>query len=146
MTSNDSLGLHLIALARLHRAHLTELLAPHGLHPGQDLLLFHLWETPGLHLADLAARVGVEPPTVTRMIQRLERGGLVTRERDRDDRRAWRIHPTPRSRLLEASVRRAWQRLDTHLSEGLGEVGVARLRDALAQGILALRTDLPTDS
>ncbi len=136
-------GRLLVQLARLHRAHLTDLLAPHGIHPGQDLLLLHLWETPGLNLADLAGRVGVEAPTVTRMVQRLERGGLVSRERDPDDRRAWRIHPTPRSRLLEASVRRAWQRLDAHLSDGLGETGLERLRAALAQSIAALQADLP---
>lgn len=139
--TRSPLGLMLQSLARAHRGRLAALLAPHGIHAGQDLLLLAIWDEPGLRQAALAARLGVEPPTVTRMVQRLERSGLVERRRDPHDARLMRIHPTPRSRLLEATIRRAWSDVDAVLVEALGEVEGAKLsrlmdaaRDALRSG------------
>jgi DNA-binding MarR family transcriptional regulator len=139
----DALGPVLQALARSHRARLAALLAPHGVHAGQDLLLLAIWEEPGLRQAELAARLGVEPPTVTRMLQRLERSGMVERRRDVHDARILRVHPTPRSRLLEGTVRRAWAQLDEVLVAALGEEAAGRFRQLAATGIRALRRDDP---
>jgi DNA-binding MarR family transcriptional regulator len=126
---------------RAHRARLAALLAPHGLHAGQEALLLVIWAHPGLRQAALAERLGVEPPTVSRMLERLERAGLVQRKRDANDGRLWRIHPTPRSRLLEASVRRGTEELEQQVRAALGESGGEQLRrlllattDALAVG------------
>lgn len=135
------LGLTLQTLARAHRARLAALLTPHGVHAGQDLLLLAIWNEPGLRQAALAARLGVEPPTVTRMVQRLERSGLVERRRDPHDARVLRIHPTPRSRLLESTVRRAWSEVDAILIESLGEADGERLRRLADAAMRVLREE-----
>lgn len=118
----------LLTFARALRARHAALLAPHGLHPGQDAVLMVLWETPGLRPSALADRLGVEPPTITQMVHRLERGGLVDRRRDPDDARASLVYPTPRARLLEAMVRRAWGDLDAMVIAALGPGDADRLR------------------
>jgi DNA-binding MarR family transcriptional regulator len=123
-----SLTESLLTFARALRARQASLLAAHGLHPGQDALLVALWRQPGLRQTDLADQLGVEPPTITRMIRRLERGGLVERRRDPDDGRTLRIHPTPRARVLEAMVRRAWSDLDGELIAALGAPETERFR------------------
>jgi len=41
----------------------------------------------------LARRAGLHPATMTGVLDRLERGGWVTRERDTTDRRAVAVHP-----------------------------------------------------
>lgn len=125
---------------RTHRARLAALLAPHGLHAGQEALLLVIWTQPGLRQAALADRLGVEPPTVSRMLERLERAGLVQRKRDANDGRLWRIHPTPRSRLLEASVRRGTEELDQLVRSALGESGSDQLRRLLLTAADALAT------
>ncbi|MEV4533352.1 MarR family transcriptional regulator [Asanoa sp. NPDC049518] len=48
----------------------------------------------------LARRAGLHPATMTGVLDRLERGGWVTRERDTTDRRAVGIHPV-RGRTAE---------------------------------------------
>jgi DNA-binding MarR family transcriptional regulator len=126
------------ALARAHRARLGALLAPHGLHAGQDLLLLAVWDAPGLRQAALAEQLGVEPPTVTRMVQRLERGGMIERRVDPHDGRVVLVYPTPRSRLLESTVRRAWTSLDELVIGALGDTDAARLQRLAAAAILAL--------
>jgi MarR family transcriptional regulator, transcriptional regulator for hemolysin len=50
---------------------------------------------PGLHQRELATRLHIEGPTLTRHLDRLEAHGLVVRRRDAADRRALRIEMTP---------------------------------------------------
>lgn len=126
-----SLHAALHACHRAHRARLATLLAPYGLHPGQDALLVLLWSEPGLRQAMLAERLGVEPPTISRVVARMERSGLLERRRDPHDARLWRVHPTPRSRLLEGSVRRVWEELETELRTAVGEDGARTMGHTL---------------
>jgi DNA-binding MarR family transcriptional regulator len=70
-----------------------------------------------LRVTDLAERLGVDTPTVTRKVQQLERLGLVEREPDPDDRRAFRITCTDEGRevvgrLLDAKRARLASLLD----------------------------------
>jgi DNA-binding MarR family transcriptional regulator len=48
-------------------------------------------EKTSLRVTDLAERLGIDAPAVTRKAQRLERLGLVRRARDADDARASRL-------------------------------------------------------
>lgn len=136
--SDETLGSRLHALARAHRSRLAALLAPHGLHVGQDSLLLAAWDSPGLSQSALARKLGIEPPTVTRMLQRLERGGMIERRPDPHDARSMLVHPTSRSRLLEGTVRRAWDEVDELLEAALGAPDVVRLQRLAATAAAAL--------
>ncbi|WP_067528896.1 MarR family winged helix-turn-helix transcriptional regulator [Nocardia uniformis] len=66
-----------------------------------------------MRLGELAIRLDVEAPHVTRQVQRLERTGLVERVADPDDRRAQRVQPTQSGHdVVEAirSVQLRWMR------------------------------------
>ena len=62
-------------------------------------------------LSDLAERLGIDAPAVTRKAQRLERLGLVSRARDADDARASRLRLSPQGREAIERIllaRRQW--------------------------------------
>lgn len=61
----------------------------------------------GCTLHELAAKLGVEPPSVTRAVQRLEQDKLIARTADPADRRITRLQPTRLGRRTVASLRRA---------------------------------------
>jgi DNA-binding MarR family transcriptional regulator len=75
-------------------------------------LLYSLYsEGENVRLTELAERLGVDAPGVTRKVQQLERAGLLTRAADPDDARAMRLSLTAAGRrsidrLLQ--VREAW--------------------------------------
>ncbi|AYF79056.1 MarR family transcriptional regulator [Nocardia yunnanensis] len=66
-----------------------------------------------MRLGELATRLDVEAPHVTRQIQRLEKSGYVERVADPDDRRAQLARPTDSGRRAMEAVRqvmRGWMR------------------------------------
>ena len=58
-----------------------------GITGGQATLLWQVAENPGIGLRALAELEGIATPTVSGLIDRLQRAGLVTRERSQTDRR-----------------------------------------------------------
>lgn len=101
------LGSRLTRAARAHRWLLAARLAEVGLHPGQDDLLRCLWDADGQSQADLAWALGVESPTVTKMVGRLEAAGVVRRRPHPHDRRSTQVWLTPAGRALRPAVQRA---------------------------------------
>jgi MarR family transcriptional regulator, organic hydroperoxide resistance regulator len=75
-----------------------------GVHVGQNFLLDELWKEDDLTLGELARRMGVEVPTVTRMTKRMQSAGLLTRTTDAHDRRMMRITLTDRGQNLREKL------------------------------------------
>jgi len=90
-----------------------------------------LWEEDGRTQANLAEALGVEPPTVTKMLQRMENVGLVDRRPDRIDRRAIRVHLTAKGRRLKTKVDKLWVELEARTVAGLSDRQQATLRSLL---------------
>ena len=109
----------LAKVCRAHRTHVGELLAEHGLHVGQEMVLVELWQDDGLRGGDLADRLGVEPPTITKMLRRLESCGLVERRADPEDARSLRVYLTGQGRALEEPVLRCWERAEQTVLAGM---------------------------
>jgi len=80
-------------------------------------------------LADLAACLGVTPPTAGRMCDRLARRELVGRHREEDDRRVVRISLTPAGRDI---VDEATRQRRVYIAEILAGLPPARRREAAA--------------
>jgi DNA-binding MarR family transcriptional regulator len=96
-------------MSKLYREAKARKLAELGLHPGQDVLLWLLaQERAGMTVSELAARLGIEPPTATRTLARLERGGWFRREAVAGDRRQVRIVATTAGRDIVPAIERAW--------------------------------------
>jgi DNA-binding MarR family transcriptional regulator len=102
-----------------------------GLSPSQLSALTTVERHGPVTLGALAELEKVAPPSVTRVVAKLEEDGLVTRQRDEDDRRVTRVVVTSKGRnLLTASRRRKTNWLTTRLGE-LDAHDRARLAEAL---------------
>ncbi|MEU3062610.1 MarR family winged helix-turn-helix transcriptional regulator [Streptomyces subrutilus] len=106
-------------VSRLHRIAAGRALRDLGLHPGQEFLMMHLWDTGPVRQAELIKAVGLDPSTVTKMLQRLEHAGHVRRRPDPADRRASLVEATDTSCGLLVEVRRAWGELERRTLAGL---------------------------
>ncbi len=63
-----------------------------NIRPAYLGVLMSLWKEDGLKVVDLGKKAGLEPSTMTGLLDRMERDGLLRRAADPMDRRALRIY------------------------------------------------------
>ncbi|MFC4063545.1 MarR family winged helix-turn-helix transcriptional regulator [Actinoplanes subglobosus] len=112
MTEKESISHAVFRVARLHRMVAGQLLRQVGLHPGQELVMMHLWNAGPQRLSDLVQAVGSDAATMTRTVQRLEHAGFVRRRPCEADKRVVIVEPTSASLALRDKVEQMWDQLD----------------------------------
>ncbi|WP_328733342.1 MarR family transcriptional regulator [Streptomyces caniferus] len=108
-------------LARLHRMFAGQLLRRIGLHPGQELVMMHLWELGPRRQTDLVRLMDSDAATMTRTVRRLEQAGFVRRRPSPTDKRASLIEPTAASHALRRQVEQVWSQLEGISTAGLSD-------------------------
>lgn len=78
---------------------------PLGITYPQYLVLLILWERDNLPVSDIASRLILDTNTVTPLLQRMERGGLVARTRGTVDSRQRIVSLTPRGRAMQEKAK-----------------------------------------
>ncbi len=107
--------------AKSHRALAGTLLRPLNLYPGQELLLLRLWDRDKQTQTQLIEELQIDASTVTKMVQRLERQGLISRETSERDHRAVIVTLTHAGLALKPKVAKVWADLEamtvSHLTD-----------------------------
>jgi MarR family transcriptional regulator for hemolysin len=94
---------------------------------------------------DIAAAVGVEGPTLTHHLNRLERDGLVRRSRDPDNRRVHRVALTEAGEAAFGSMLGTVRAFDHRLRSALTERQLTELQRALGTLRDAVEQDATAD-
>lgn len=72
--------------------------------PAYLWVLLSLWREDGLKVTDIAHRAGLDTSTMTGLLDRMERDGLVARTADINDRRTLRIYLTDEGGRIQHPV------------------------------------------
>jgi DNA-binding MarR family transcriptional regulator len=96
--------------------------------------LIELLSARGIAQGQLAALLGLEKSTVSRLAAGLERKGWLRRGRDGANQRYVRLYLTPEGRAIAAQVWQAWQSRQARILAGLS----AEERAGLAAGLRGL--------
>ncbi|MCV0426542.1 MAG: MarR family winged helix-turn-helix transcriptional regulator [Roseibium sp.] len=128
-----SITFRLVQAAKAQRARSGAHLMRIGLHPGQELVLKVLADGDGRTMSQLALALGVQPPTVTKMVTRLSSQGYVNRRVSDSDGRLARVYLTEKGQNLVTSVDKAWKRLEREAMSGLDDKDRKKLRKLLRQ-------------
>lgn len=94
-------------------------------------VLMSLWNEDALKVGELGRRAGLEPSTMTGLLDRMARDGLVERRADPSDRRAQRVHLTTTGREARDPVSRVVNRTLDRMLEGVSGEDLAHLKDTL---------------
>lgn len=92
-------------IARLFRKRFEVASRNVGVTGDQWRVLGRIAAHPGINQGALASLLEVEPITAGRMVDRLEKRGLVERRPDPHDRRVWLLHVTPQAESLLVVLR-----------------------------------------
>lgn len=131
----------LLRIAKLHRLRRATALAELGLHPGQDAVLLLLARRDVQTMGELAAALTIQPPTVTKMIARLEAARLVERHPVAGDQRKAAISITALGRGKVAQIGAIWTAIQETALAGLDEESQSLLHRLL--GLMESNLRLP---
>lgn len=98
-------------------------LEEHGVNMAQSFILFALMENNGITLTEIGSRTQIENSSLTTMVDRLEKEGLVERRLDAQDRRVIRIFITPGGSGLGQRVLDEGRELNRYLQDNLEGAG-----------------------
>lgn len=136
--SPENIDFILANVGHLHRTRAQQLFESLGLHQGQPPVLRALWEQEGLTHTELGARLKVTAATITKMLQRMEKAGFLTRQPDAQDQRVSRVYLTEGGRAVKGKLEKVFKQLEEESFAGLS----MQERELLHGLLLRLRANL----
>lgn len=124
-----------IAIGRTYKPWLDRL----GLTYPQYLVLSVLWEEDDQTISGIAARLDLEPSTITPLVKRLEEAGHVVRRRNPSDERQVKVGLTDQGRAIRAQTKTLADALYAKAGMSVDELSdlntrIRALRDAFRAG------------
>jgi DNA-binding MarR family transcriptional regulator len=96
----DSIGFILNTTGRRFSQLVSNQFSPYGITPEQFTVLRRLAEQNGISQKELSIRAEKDQTNITRIVDQLEKKGLVRRETDKEDRRSFLTYITAEGKVL----------------------------------------------
>jgi MarR family transcriptional regulator, organic hydroperoxide resistance regulator len=125
------IGPLLVQICRAQRNLAAAALDALHIHVGQENLVYRLAAEEGVSQTQLAGTLCLDASTVTKMLLRLERDGVVERRADAEDARILRVYLTPHGRALVQPVLDVWNQMEARITQGMSEAELLLLRRLL---------------
>ncbi len=135
---NNNLFFLTSALSRTLTRQADETFATVGLSSSHSLILWMVKENPEIQPGALANKLKLKPSTITRLVQKLERRGLVERK---SKGRATSIVCTSEGSELAYSISQQWEKLLNQKREELGERYVEVLSEMISNALESVQPD-----
>jgi DNA-binding MarR family transcriptional regulator len=119
--------------ARLSRTVLAAKLNGSGFYAGQDQIMLTLNHQDGQSPSELAARLGVRPPTITKTINRLQAQGVLEKRASQDDARQTHIFLTESGRETIRAIEKSVKKTEKQALRGLDKKDQKSLAKYLAK-------------
>ena len=134
---DQSIGFLLSATGRKVSQALTVTLQPYGVTSEQFAVLAVLLESvsdsAGITQKELSLRSQKDPTNVTRILNQLQRKGLIRRQENAEDRRSFVIHLTDKGKQLAAALVPIEEYVVRSVCNGLTDQEIIQLRAALTR-------------
>ncbi len=126
----------LLQAARAYRLRSAKLLSRVGLYPGQDALLKLLDQRGQLTMGQAAAALSIQPPTVTKMVNRLSAAQLVKTSVMGDDRRKIAVSLTDAARDKIEEIDAIWEKLELQALDAMNPEPLKQQLETIARNLL----------
>ena len=146
VSSGPTLLTHLNSISKATRQLVAMRLATIGVIVGQDQLIDYLDPVVPRSGQDAAMALSVRPSTVSKMLDRLQQRGWITRAQDHGDMRKTLVLLTPVGVEVKRNVHEVWAAVEAELTVALGSdlsttclPELARVSGVLGQRLSRLR-------
>src|SRR3569833_4531631 len=133
-----SIGFLAHEVARLFRRRFEDEARTHNVTLPQWRALIEIFKNEGISQVSLAGCIDTDPMTLSGILDRLEKRGLVERYPDPNDSRATLARLTDEGASLVRTARQVGRELNENALSGLSQAE----RDRLASGLIRIKTNL----
>ena len=105
----------------------------YGITPPQFEVLISLWTEDGLVLSELSKRLSRDGPTITGIIDRMEKKELVRRERSTTDRRVIMVFSTPKAAEMKEALTKLQKTAGKDIIENFTDENIKTLEQLLTK-------------
>ena len=98
--------------------------------PTQGFIVMTVVKRPGIRAGDIAKEMQLTPSTITRMLDKLEERGFVSRS---SEGKSMLVYPTPDAIGAEQRIKTAWGKMYARSTKNLGKEKGAACRTSYAQ-------------
>ena len=117
--TNREIAFNIMDVARMLRTYADQRARQFGISRAQWGVLVRLDRSEGLKQSELAEILDLQPISLTRLLDRLAKNGLIERRPDPNDRRANRLFLTPAARPLLEQLVKLGRDMMEHVLAGL---------------------------
>jgi DNA-binding MarR family transcriptional regulator len=143
---NESLGFLVRKAYRVFARSLNAKLAAHGIPNSNWSALRALWREDGCSQVELAERLQIEKPSLTPVLNSLQRKGLIALVRDGEDKRKTIVLLTPKGRNLKQTLLPIADIVNLEATAGLKQSDVSNLKCLLLAAIENLSKSAKADA
>jgi len=126
-TKREPIGKYLSIINRKGNVFITKEISKFGIGSGQVMFLMELYKKDGISQEELSEGLNIDKATTCRAIKKLEEAEFLTRVKDKNDKRAYKLYLTQKSKDMEESIRGVLRICEDHISKNLSEEEVKTL-------------------
>ena len=97
----------------------------------QGRILYVLWQEDGVPIKTISERCGLAIPSLTTMLERMEKSGLIIRQQDSGDKRKTLIFLTDKAKALKEDYDAVSDRMSTFFYQGFTEEEIRNFEEHL---------------
>ena len=117
----EHIGRYISQIYRKGGAFISKELSDLGIGSGQVMFLLELYRGDGKNQEEIADALNIDKGTTARAIQKLEKEGFLTREKDKIDKRAYKVYLSEKGKSAKDTIYNMMDKLEEKRTANLNE-------------------------
>lgn len=117
--SKEHISKYVSQIYRKGNSFISKKLSQYEIGSGQIMFLIQLYKKDGISQEELSENLNIDKGTTARAIKKLEEENFLVRLRDQQDKRAYKIYLTDKSKEIKEHVCEVLQEWDTIISKNI---------------------------
>ena len=120
-TKRAPIGKYISQIYRKGNSFISKEISKFGIGSGQIMFLIELYKNVGISQEELSEILNIDKATTCRAIKKLEKEELLIKVKDENDKRAYKLYLTEKSKSIEDNIKNALNEWEKHISKELSQ-------------------------
>ena len=120
-TKRAPIGKYISQIYRKGNSFISKEISKFGIGSWKKMFLLELYKNDGISQEELSEILNIDKATTCRAIKKLEKEELLIKVKDENDKRAYKLYLTEKSKSIEDNIKNALNEWEKHISKELSQ-------------------------